>query len=85
MDAPGDYVFNLTVFDEGVTTTFSVTVTAIAPTCEEIKADGFKIAADLNGDCSVNLADIAILLEEWLECNDPARAITDPDVCEWIF
>jgi hypothetical protein len=26
---------------------------------------------DLNGDCSVNVTDLAVLATQWLECNDP--------------
>ena len=30
-----------------------------------------KLAADLNGDCTVDFADLAILAAEWLACGDP--------------
>jgi hypothetical protein len=30
-----------------------------------------KLRADLNGDCRVDFADLAILMEEWLACGDP--------------
>jgi hypothetical protein len=44
-------------------------------TCAEVIADGFRLAMDLNGDCYVNLADLALLIDSWMACNNPA----DPD------
>lgn len=41
--------------------------------CEIIRADGWGLASDFNGDCYVNIEDAAILFASWLECNDPAN------------
>ena len=30
-----------------------------------------KLTADLNGDCYVDFADLAILMGEWLACGNP--------------
>jgi hypothetical protein len=32
---------------------------------------GFGIDSDLNRDCYVDLLDLAVLGDEWLNCNDP--------------
>lgn len=37
-----------------------------------------KLAADLNGDCYVDFADLAILLGEWLACGNPFDPGCDP-------
>ncbi len=43
--------------------------------CQRIKDDGLLMACDLNGDCKVNIYDVARLISNWLRCNDP----DDPD------
>jgi len=40
-------------------------------TCPEVIAGGYKLAADLNDDCYVNLEDYAMVASLWLVCNDP--------------
>ena len=37
-----------------------------------------KFQGDLNGDCCVDFADLAILLSEWLACGDPFDPAADP-------
>ena len=43
-----------------------------AYTCYELR-NKFEdtIDSDLNGNCEVDIADIGIFVEQWLECNDP--------------
>ena len=45
--------------------------------CEIVSLEGHAIKADLNRDCYVNLADIAILGGVWLECIDPDNVDCD--------
>ena len=78
--AGGIYVLKLTVIDEGVTLESTVTITVIAPTCEDVVTDELLLAADLNGDCRVDLGDLAIVLSNWAQCNDPIDA-----ACDWPF
>lgn len=39
--------------------------------CHGIWQSGFGIDSDLNRDCYVDLLDLAVFADEWLECNDP--------------
>jgi hypothetical protein len=41
----------------------SATITLNVPVCAE------KLPGDVNGDCSVNLIDVAELSQGWLACN----------------
>ena len=36
-----------------------------------------QLTGDLNGDCYVNLLDIAIIMDDWLECGNPFDASCD--------
>jgi len=79
----GVYVLQLTVIDgdypdEPISDT--VTITVETPTCQDVIDAGLVLPGDLNQDCEVNLADLALMLEKWTLCNDPA----DPD-CPWPF
>ncbi|MBE0534697.1 MAG: LamG domain-containing protein [Phycisphaerae bacterium] len=76
----GVYTLKLAVYDEGVWVDDTVQVTVNAPTCANVIADGLLLVTDLDGDCYVGLSDLAILLANWAQCNDPA------DVhCTWPF
>jgi len=46
---------------------FTLKVEAYVPTCNEA---GIYVPQDLNQDCYVDLADLAILAGQWLKCND---------------
>jgi hypothetical protein len=35
--------------------------------CEEAKAQGYQSIADLDGDCYVNISDLAIFVQRWLK------------------
>jgi len=37
-----------------------------------------KFQGDLDGDCCVDFADLAILLSEWLACGDPFDPAAEP-------
>ncbi len=79
-DEAGVYILKLTVFDEGTNVEDTVQVTVVAPTCADVIADGLLFATDLDGDCYVGLSDLALMLANWAQCNDPA----DAD-CTWPF
>ncbi|MHB9071068.1 MAG: LamG domain-containing protein [Sedimentisphaerales bacterium] len=40
-------------------------------TCSEYLAGSFPIPGDVNRDCYVNMLDIAQMVEDWLNCNNP--------------
>lgn len=40
--------------------------------CEEVINMGLLIDGDINKDCYVNMLDLALMANHWLECNDPA-------------
>lgn len=44
---------------------------ATPTSCEEAWLLGYGLPEDLNKDCEVDIKDIEMLLQEWLECNDP--------------
>lgn len=72
---PGTYTLRLTINDgvygmEGTLYRDIVIVVSDA-NCEKVKLDGLLMQADVNEDCYVNLADVAMMAEDWLECNDP--------------
>ena len=47
-------------------------------TCADVIAGGgYLQKADLNGDCRVNLSDLAYLTTQWLECVDPEDPTCD--------
>ncbi len=39
--------------------------------CGDVGAEGYIYAADINGDCYVNVADLEMLALNWLSCTDP--------------
>jgi hypothetical protein len=74
-DAGGIYTLRLTadntagggseiVYDE-------LEVTANNPSCQDLKDHNQRLAGDVNGDCYVNLTDVAEMAYVWLECNNP--------------
>ena len=46
-------------------------------TCQDIVDEGCGVVGDLDSDCYVTVVDIAVMAENWLNCNDPAN-----DSCE---
>ena len=42
--------------------------------CETLNTFGLGLDGDLSGDCYVNLTDLAIFSNDWLECNNPDDA-----------
>ena len=39
--------------------------------CQDMIDDGYGVPSDLNSDCSVNLIDWAMFIEDWNRCNNP--------------
>jgi len=39
--------------------------------CDEVKALGFKLDGDINGDCHVDSMDLKEIVDDWLVSNDP--------------
>lgn len=72
---PGTYTLRLSINDGyyGLDGEIfrEVTVEVSNPGCAETLAAGFSIAGDLNNDCKVDLADIAIIAANWAECINP--------------
>jgi hypothetical protein len=68
----GAYVLKLEATDGEYKGSDTVTINVYATSCEAAQSlPGYQaIPGDLNGDCRVNDADMAILQQHWLECND---------------
>ncbi len=41
-------------------------------TCQEVLDAGYSLPYDFNGDCSVDVADSAMFIENWTKCIDPS-------------
>ena len=53
--------------------------------CRRIKKDGLLMAADLNQDCKVDLADFIRFALNWLRCNDPDTQSCDNPYAEFPY
>jgi hypothetical protein len=69
--AAGQYDLMLEANDGEYTGSDTVTINVFADSCEAAKSlPGYQpLPGDLNGDCIVNDADLAILQANWLKCN----------------
>ena len=70
LSALGEYVLQLDAFDGEYTGSDTVTINVFSDHCEAAKSLPGWIASpgDINEDCIVNILDIVILVEHWLEC-----------------
>ncbi len=75
IDATGTYVLRLTADDEDLTHYDQVAIQV--PSCEIIKQNGFQLLGDIDGDCYVDLTDLAFLAVDWTGCNDPQDLACD--------
>ena len=41
--------------------------------CADAIAHGYRLAGDANGDCYVNITDLAAITGQWLVCNTPGQ------------
>jgi len=41
--------------------------------CEDVLKYGLRLDSDYNGDCYVNLGDLKVIVDDWLNCNDPCN------------
>ena len=71
----GDYTFTLTGDDTATTSSDSVVITMIIPTCADVIADGLTNPMDFNTDCKVDILDFAAFAAEWLDCVDPKGGV----------
>jgi hypothetical protein len=71
LNATGEYVLKLEAYDGEYTGSDTVTIRVFHDSCAAAQSlpDYVPIPGDLNGDCVVNDADLAILQSHWLECN----------------
>ncbi len=71
LKAVGQYVLKLEANDGEYTGSDTITISVFADSCEAAKSlPGYQpLPGDLNGDCVVNDADLAILQSNWLKCN----------------
>ena len=46
--------------------------------CHGLWQSGYGIDADLNHDCYIDVSDLAVFTDEWLECNDPCNPACTP-------
>ncbi len=71
LSALGEYVLKLEANDGEYTGSDTVTINVYNDSCEAAKSlpDFEPLPGDLNEDCRVDVLDIVILLENWLQCN----------------
>jgi hypothetical protein len=71
LTALGEYVLQLEVFDGEYSGSDTVTINVYNDSCEAAKSlpDFELLPGDINEDCIVNVLDIVILVDHWLECN----------------
>jgi hypothetical protein len=71
LSALGEYVLELTATDGEYSGSDTVTINLYNDSCEAAKSlpDYVPIVGDLNGDCKVDEADMALLEENWLKDN----------------
>jgi len=76
LSALGAYVLRLEAFDGEYTGSDTVTINVYADACEAARSlpDYQPFPGDLNGDCTVDDLDLAILQEDWLKNN----SLTEP-------
>lgn len=67
----GTYVLKLEAFDGEYTGSDTITINVFSDSCAAAQSlPGYQpLPGDLNGDCKVDDADLAILKAHWLECN----------------
>jgi hypothetical protein len=50
-------------------------------TCQEVQSLGYRLPADLNGDCQIDLSDLILLVDQWLSSSPEAVAPNySPDI-----
>jgi len=71
LSALGEYVLQLEAFDGEYTSSDTVTINVYNDSCEAAQSlpDYVPLVGDLNGDCKVDDADMALLQENWLQDN----------------
>ncbi len=74
-DAAGTYTLRLAI-DDGMfglegNIYREVVIAVTNPTCADVIAAGLGLFGDSNGDCRIDMADLAAFAENWLVCNDP--------------
>lgn len=76
LSALGEYVLRLEAFDGEYTASDTVTINVYTDGCEAARSlpDYEPFPGDLNGDCTVDDLDLAILQEDWLKDN----SLTEP-------
>ena len=71
LSALGEYVLQLDASDGEYSSSDTVTINVYSDSCEAAQslADYVPLVGDLNGDCKVDEADMALLEENWLQDN----------------
>jgi len=77
LTAANTYTFRMSVYDGELTGTADVVVTVYADRCAASKArTGYTaLLGDLNADCWVSFADVALMTNNWLVCNNLNTAL----------
>jgi hypothetical protein len=75
LSAVGQYVLQLEAFDGEYTGSDTVTINVYNDSCEAAQSlpNYVPLVGDLNGDCKVDDADMALLHENWLKDNSLAE------------
>jgi hypothetical protein len=73
----GYYQFTLTVTDTAAQTAADTVIVGVYGTCAEAAIadpdDDYDGVADLNGDCKVDLYDLDLFADRWLDCDSLRR------------
>ncbi len=80
LDVDLPFIATYEIVEDGENEVLQVTIDT-PTTCQEVIDAGGRLAGDINGDCEVNLADLADMALNWLLCNDPAGG----PGCDWTI
>ena len=75
LTALGEYVLQLEAFDGEYASSDTITINVYSDSCEaaQSRPDYVPLVGDLNGDCRVDDADLALLQDNWLQDNSLAE------------
>lgn len=74
-DATGALVFRIGA--NGNVDVDNVFIDPSSPSCTDVIEKGWTDLADINLDCYVDLLDLALFVQQWLECVDPLNELCD--------
>jgi hypothetical protein len=70
-------IYNKALTPEEVLQSYAEGPNLIPEDCSRAKLGGYGLTYDLNGDCYLDLLELAIIVNDWLNCVDPASGLCD--------